>query len=69
MAVVLTPLGKAVVGTTKWILVPLAIGFIGYKFIGPSIGASDKPKPSAAKAKRNLPISENGKAFREVRDH
>ena len=38
MAVELTPLGKVVVGTFKWIMVPMAAAFIGYVLLGPNIG-------------------------------
>ena len=62
MAVVLTPLGKAVVGTVKWLVVPLCAALIGYVLIGPNIG-----KPVEKKAQAESKLSENGKKFRDVR--
>ena len=62
MAVVLTPLGKAVVGTVKWLVVPLCAALIGYVLIGPNIG-----KPAEKKAAVESNLSENGKKFRDVR--
>jgi hypothetical protein len=62
VAVVLTPLGKAVVGTVKWLIVPLCAALIGYVLIGPNIG---KPAPKSTTVESK--ISENGKKFRDVR--
>jgi len=62
VAVVLTPLGKAVVGTVKWLVVPLCAALIGYVLIGPNIG-----KPVEKKTQVESKLSENGKKFRDVR--
>jgi len=62
VAVVLTPLGKAVIGTVKWLVVPLCAALIGYVLIGPNIG-----KPAEKKAPSEGNLSENGKKFRDVR--
>ena len=62
MAVVLTPLGKAVIGTVKWLVVPLCAALIGYVLIGPNIG-----KPTVKKASIEGNLSENGKKFRDIR--
>jgi hypothetical protein len=69
MAVVLTPLGKAVVGISKWLVVPVIVGYIGYAFIGPRIGAKDPKDDSAAKARaaKQNPKSERGKEFQDIR--
>lgn len=67
MAVQLTPLGKLVVGTFKWVVVPLFVAFIGFKLIGPRIGAG-APAPTPSKPKIVAPKSENGKKFQEVRE-
>ncbi len=69
MAVELTPLGKVVVGTFKWVLVPLVVGGIGLKCVGPNIGGSikktDDPKTPKIQAP---PESEHGKKFMQVRE-
>ena len=66
MAVQLTPLGKAVVGTLKWVAVPALAGLIGMKVIAPNLGG---PPPKPIEHKRpTAPISENGRKFQEIRD-
>lgn len=40
MAVELTPLGRAVFGTLKWVGAPLLAAYIGYAFLGPRVGGS-----------------------------
>lgn len=70
MAVVLTPLGKAVVGIGKWVVVPVIVGYIGYTFIGPRIGAKDAKEDAAAAKARKLkqsPKSERGREFQNIR--
>ena len=67
MARQLTPFGKVVVMTTKWVLIPLLIGLIGYKLIGPNIRGA-KPDPKAVAAKPIAPQSEAEKKFQSVRD-
>lgn len=67
MAVQLTPLGKVVIGTLKWVAVPLLAALIGYQFIGPRIGGgSEKPVKNES---RNVPKSEHGKKFQEIREN
>jgi hypothetical protein len=79
MAVELTPLGKAVVFTGKWILVPLCAAFIGYVLIGPNIGGKIVRKirslpgiGSALGSEQNEPSepkgsNERAKQFQSVR--
>lgn len=69
MAVELTPLGKVVVGTFKWVLVPVAVGCFGLKCIGPNIGGSPKKaaNPSAPKIQAP-PQSDHAKKFMQVRE-
>lgn len=50
------------VGTVKWLVVPLCAALIGYVLIGPNIG-----KPAEKKASVEPNLSENGKKFRDVR--
>jgi hypothetical protein len=65
MARQLTPLGHIVIGTAKWVMIPLAVGYIGYAIIGPRLGGPEikkvvkPPKPS---------LSGPGKQFQSVRE-
>jgi hypothetical protein len=67
MARQLTPLGHVVVGTAKWILIPLVAGLVGYKIIGPLIGGPAQSKPTSAK--NNPQLSPQGKKFQSVREN
>lgn len=80
MAVVLTPLGKFVVFTAKWIIAPLSAAFIGYVLIGPRIGGniekSVRKIPVLSRINPETPKSETkkgsaskaAKAFEAVRE-
>ncbi|HLO98812.1 MAG TPA: hypothetical protein VK171_09485 [Fimbriimonas sp.] len=67
MAVVLTPLGKAVVGIAKWVVAPLIVAYIGYTFIGPRIGAKDPNPVKKVRPKNQAPKSEHGQQFKDIR--
>jgi hypothetical protein len=68
MAVQLTPLGKIVVGTFKWVVVPVLVAFVGLKLIGPNIGGGAPSPTVQQKPKNTAPQSENSKKFQEVRE-
>ncbi len=68
MARQLTPLGIVVVSVSKWILIPLLVGLIGYKLIGPLIGSGQSPQKTD-QAKRERSQSASGKKFQSVRDN
>ena len=66
MARQLTPFGKVVMMTLKWLIIPLAAAFIGFKVIGPNLSATSDPKirpngPSSS-------VLEPGKKFQSVRE-
>ncbi|MDX2065960.1 MAG: hypothetical protein SFX74_09485 [Fimbriimonadaceae bacterium] len=44
-------MGKAVSGVVKWLVVPLALAYVGYAFIGPNVGG--KLKKAAGKLNLN----------------
>lgn len=68
MAVRLTPLGKLVVGTLKWVGVPVVAALIGLKIIGPMIAGSNSSTPKAVEHKIVAPpTSATGKKFQEIR--
>ncbi len=67
MARQLTPLGIVVVNVGKWVLIPLIVGLIGYKLIGPLIGGSAPEKSSVSK-QRSTEMSAPGKKFQSVRE-
>ncbi len=69
MAVELTPFGKVVVGTIKWIVIPVAVGFIGMKFIGPNIGGAPSLTPRKEhKSSLAPPSSEHARKFQQIRE-
>ena len=66
MARQLTPFGKVVMMTLKWLIIPLAAAVIGFKLIGPNLSATPDPKnrpevPSPS-------VLEPGKKFQSVRE-
>ena len=67
MARQLTPLGIAVIGTAKWVVLPLVLALIGYILIGPNIGSKTETKPAAAK--RSSELSKQGQKFQSVREN
>lgn len=70
MAVELTPLGRAVVGTLKWVAIPLLVAWIGMAFVGPNIGKGEPKKEAKVQpvVKSKTPISDHEKKFLEVRE-
>lgn len=68
MARQLTPLGIVVVSVSKWILIPLLVGLIGYKLIGSMIGSGQSPQKTD-QAKQERSQSASGKKFQSVRDN
>jgi hypothetical protein len=78
MAVELTPLGKAVFGSLKWVIAPLLAAYIGYAMIGPRVGGNIVKKlrklpgiggnlsNSNDSESQNEP-SKNAKRFQEIR--
>ena len=67
MARQLTPFGKVVVMTTKWLIIPILVGLIGYKLIGPNIrGAKSDPKSQSSNPIE--PQSPSEKKFQSVRE-
>ena len=67
MARQLTPFGKVVMLTLKWLIIPLAVALIGFKIFGPMI-AGPRPEAKAAAQKRTVPLSKAGEKFQSVRE-
>lgn len=70
MAVELTPLGRAVVGTLKWVAIPLLVAWIGMVFVGPNIGKAEAKNEAKVQSviKSKTPMSDHEKKFLEVRE-
>lgn len=66
MARELTSFGRVVLGTAKWLIIPIIAALIGYWVLAPMIATSKETKGEVKG--RTTPLSDKGKKFQSVRE-